>query len=131
MRDTLVNKIKESEGFVGTEYRDSLGIPTLGYGTKLPLSEDEAELILKARLNKKINELLDKKPIILRLPQEKQEVLFEMAYQLGTNGLLKFKRMWAALENFDYIEASTEMLDSKWYIQTPGRAQKLSDIIRG
>ena len=131
MRDDLINKLKASEGFKGDSYLDSLNIPTIGFGTKLPLSEEEAELLLRSRLNKKINELLNEKPIIFRLPQLKQEVLFEMAYQLGTGGLLKFKKMWSALELFDYETAADEMLDSRWFEQTPNRAKKLSDIIRG
>lgn len=125
----LVNKIKQSEGFVGDSYLDSLDIPTIGFGTKLPLDEDEAELILKHRLNKKIDELLNKKPIVLRLPLEKQEALFEMAYQLGVGGLLKFKMMWLALDQFDYRAAGIEARDSKWYQQTPNRAEKLAHII--
>jgi len=128
----LFDEIKEDEGFEGMPYEDSLGIPTIGIGTKLPLSEDEAELLARHRLSKKIDELLNAKPIINRLPLEKQSVLFNMAYQLGTNGLLKFRKMWLALENgFDYETAADEMLDSKWFSQTPNRAKKLSDIMRG
>lgn len=122
----LVEKIKESEGFVGNNYEDSLGIPTIGYGTKLPLTQAEAETILAIRLNDKISHLLQEKPIVLRLPQDKQEVLFEMAYQLGVGGLLRFKMMWLALENFDYKVAAAEMRDSKWRLQTPNRAEKLA-----
>jgi len=122
----LVNQIKESEGFVGNNYEDSLGIPTIGYGTKLPLTKAEAETILAIRLNDKISRLLQEKPIVLRLPQDKQEVLFEMAYQLGVGGLLRFRMMWLALENFDYKVAAQEMLDSKWRLQTPNRAEKLA-----
>ena len=156
----LVENIKESEGFRPYPYKDSLGKDTVGYGTLLPLSvaevemvmrerfavslttindggiifqgmvfpltKEEAEYILQFRLNQKISELVEKKPILFRFPQEKQEVLFEMGYQLGINGLLKFKMMWLALENFDYKVASEEMLDSKWKLQTPTRAEKLA-----
>jgi len=122
----LVENIKSSEGFRGTEYLDSLDIPTIGFGTRLPLTEAEAELILSFRLNQKISHLLDEKPIVLRLPQDKQEVLFEMAYQLGVNGLLNFKMMWLALDGFDYKVAAQEMKLSKWYRQTPSRVDKLA-----
>jgi len=122
----LIENIKESEGFRGEEYLDSLDIPTIGFGTRLPLTEAEAELILSFRLNQKISHLLEEKPLIVRLPIEKQEVLFEMAYQLGVNGLLNFKMMWLALENFDYKVAAVEMLDSRWSKQTPNRAEKLA-----
>jgi hypothetical protein len=33
--------------------------------------------------------------------------------------------MWTALEAKDYARAADEMRDSRWYYQTPKRAQKL------
>ncbi len=131
MENKLITKIKESEGFNGESYLDSLEIPTIGFGTKLPLDEDEATLILKHRLAKKIDHLLQEKPVVLILSLERQEVLFEMAYQLGVGGLLKFKKMWDAIENRDYETASVEMLDSRWSVQTPRRAEKLAMIMGG
>jgi len=125
----LVENIKASEGFVEHVYKDSLGIDTLGYGTKMPLDKEEAELLLKHRLGKKINHLLQEKPIVLRLPQEKQEVLFDLSYQLGVNGLLKFKRMWLALESFQYEAAAVELLDSRYAKQTPKRAEAHARIL--
>jgi len=127
----LIKLIKDDEGFRGENYLDSLNIPTIGYGTKLPLSEAEAELILSFRLNQKISQLLEKKPIVMTLSQERQEVLFSLAYQLGTNGLLRFKRMWVAIENHDFATASAELLDSKYATQTPNRANKNAKILGG
>jgi len=127
----LIKLIKEDEGFRGENYLDSLNIPTIGYGTKLPLSEAEAELILSFRLNQKISQLLEAKPIVMTLSLERQEVLFSLAYQLGTNGLLRFKRMWAAIENHDFATASAELLDSKYATQTPNRANKNAKILGG
>ncbi len=122
----LIEYIKKSEGFEGSEYKDHLGFSTLGYGTKLPLSKDEAELLLKYRLNKKIEHLLQEKPFIVNLDDNKQAVLYEMAYQLGVGGLLRFKRMWSAIKSTDFEKASIEMLDSLWAKQTPTRAKELA-----
>ncbi len=127
----LVENIKESEGFKGVEYKDSLGIPTIGFGTRLPLSEAESELILSFRLNQKISHLLELNPIVLTLTQERQEVLFEMAYQLGINGLMKFVMMWKAIESRQYESAAEEILDSRLARQTPNRAKKYADGMRG
>lgn len=127
--ENLIENIKNSEGFVGVVYKDSLGIDTIGYGTRMPLDEEEAELILKHRLNKKIEHLLKEKPFIKELSINRQNVLFEMAYQLGVNGLLGFKKMFIALEVEDYHTAQLEGLDSKWRKQTPNRAKKLMSII--
>ena len=123
----IIENIKRHEGFRGEVYRDTLGFNTIGYGTKLPLSKKEASVLLEMRLKEKIKELEEKEPFINSLPLDKQSILVEMSYQLGVNGVLKFKKMWVALKNSDYKIAALEMLDSRWHIQTPRRAKELSD----
>ena len=125
----LIGSIMKHEGFEGKPYKDTEGFLTIGYGTKLPINKEEGKLLLNYRLDKLKSELVQKEPGILNLPPDKQDVLFEMAYQMGVNGVLKFKRMWKALENFDYIQAAVEMLDSRWATQTPSRAQALAKIM--
>ena len=126
----LIENIKESEGFRGMPYDDTLGFATIGYGTKLPLSKEESEAILKMRMDDKIIELSREYPQIAKMPKKVVEVLIEMSYQLGVSGLLKFKKTLQYLENGDYENASIEMLNSRWAKQTPNRAKKLSDNIK-
>ena len=124
----LIDDIKRDEGFSATAYKCPANKWTIGYGTNIEdgISEAEAELLLTFRLNQMISQLLEKKPIILRLPQDKQEIVFNMTYNLGVAGILKFKMMWLALENFDYKVAAEEMRDSLWYHQVTNRAEKLA-----
>ncbi|MGB3988523.1 MAG: hypothetical protein WBK67_02400 [Minisyncoccales bacterium] len=110
----LVENIKESEGFKGVVYKCSEGYDTIGYGTRLPLVQEEAELLLEYRLKAFIKELEQREPFVNKLPLDKQEILAEMAYQMSVGGLLKFKMMWKALKAFDYQQASKEMLNSLW-----------------
>jgi len=127
----LVNSIKEFEGFDGMPYDDSKGLPTIGYGTLLPITKEEAELLLNHRLNIVKEELLYVKPIVSSLTDNRQRVLFNMGYQLGVPKLLKFKKMWRAIVKQDYDEASKEMLDSKWAKKdSPNRANKLAEIMK-
>jgi lysozyme len=42
--------IKRFEGFEGWSYDDGVGFETIGYGTRLPITEVEAELLLRHRL---------------------------------------------------------------------------------
>lgn len=126
----LKDKIKDSEGFRGSVYEDSEGFDTIGYGTKLPITKVEGEMLLNYRLLLARTELVEAKSIILALPENKQDVLFEMAYQMGVSGVLKFKMMFAALERGDYKEAAKQMLDSRWNVQTPNRAKKLAELMR-
>ena len=48
--DDVVDSIKIDEGFRGMPYDDSRGVPTLGFGTRLPITRAEGELLLKHRL---------------------------------------------------------------------------------
>jgi len=122
--------IKKHEGFEGMPYNDSLGFPTIGYGTKLPITEEEAEMLLEYRLKRMIRELIKKEPFFEKLPEDAQKVIADMTYQMGVGGVLKFKKMWAALKERDYKKAADEMLDSRWAKQTPNRAKELAEIMR-
>lgn len=127
----LIDSIKKEEGFSGSPYKDSLGFLTIGYGTKLPISEKEGELLLNNRLMLMVQELnLHKSETLNKMPVDKLDVIYNLMYQIGVPGLLKFKKMWAALEQENYSLAADEMLDSKWKRQTPARAKRLSERMR-
>jgi len=64
------------------------------------------------------------------LDSARQEVLIEMCFQLGIGGLLSFKRFLDAMRRGDFLEASCEMKDSRWYRQTPNRVEELAKIVR-
>jgi lysozyme len=53
-----------------------------------------------------------------------------MAYQMGVDGVLKFKKMMIALQAENYEAAYKEALNSKWAQQTPERAQRVALLIR-
>lgn len=137
---SLIETIKKSEddGFKtgGMPYKDSLNKDTIGYGTLLPLSEKECEILLKHRLDIIIQELLNSKidskkilDIVNNLSKNRRDVLFEMAYQLGVPKTLKFKKMWKTIENNDFKKASFEMMNSRWYLQTQARVSRLANCM--
>ena len=128
----LIENIKESEGFVSHVYNDSLGIPTIGYGfaiKDLILDEDIAEEILLRKVKNLAQRVQNKFDWFNTAPDVIKEVVIEMCYQLGLGGFSKFKKTISYLEKENYLEASKEMLDSKWAKQTPNRAKKLSKIV--
>ena len=57
-------------------------------------------------------------------------VIIEMVFQLGEAGVGKFKKMLAAVNRHDYMDAGWEMKDSKWNMQTPNRCEELSFRMR-
>lgn len=121
---SLIEDIKQDEGFKGDPYYCSEGMLTVGYGTTFPLDEAEAELLLNYRLNKTIG-AIKSSLYDLDIEDEAWDILYNMSYQIGVNGLLKFKKMIKALRNQNYLEASKEGIDSLWYRQTPKRAERL------
>lgn len=123
---SLIEDIKVEEGFSGIVYKCSEGFDTLGYGTRLPITKEEATLLLEYRLSKTISGVKSSLHH-LNIHDEAWDILYHLAYQIGLGGLLKFKRMIAALENQDYYNASIEMKSSLWAKQTPNRANRLID----
>ena len=130
---SLIDSIKEHEGYVGVVYKDSLGIDTIGYGfaiKDLELDEDICEIILA----RKLKNLQDMVKIKFKwygyMPPEIKDVVMEMCYQLGVTGFSKFRKTIAYLQNKQFHDASEEMLDSLWAKQTPNRAKELSNRVK-
>jgi len=132
MTSHLLEAVKLSEGFRDKVYKDTLGIDTIGYGfaiKDLVLDKDIAETILRRKLDNLIDRANKRFKFLKNLPQEAQDIVYEMCYQLGVTGVSKFKKTLLYLENKEFRMVSKEMLDSKWARQTPNRANKLSDIM--
>ena len=129
----LEREIADDEGFRSHLYKCTAGAWTIGYGTNLSdgIDRDEALLLMRHRLGKVIAALESRLPFWPKLTDDRRRVLANMGYQLGILGLMRFKRMLAALERGDYEAAAREMLDSKWARQdSPGRAQELAEMLR-
>lgn len=136
----LLDVLQFEEGFRSKAYHCSSGYPTIGIGTKLgpknaPLSnytfvvtEQAAKALLDDEVKKILKSLL-KFPWYIALDSDRQTIIKSMAYQMGVEGLLKFKNMIAALEDKDYSRASREALDSRWAKQTPSRAERHAAVI--
>jgi len=121
----IIADLKQDEGFRGMPYRDTRGFWTIGYGTKLPIDEREAQLLLEKRLNDTIVELRERLDFFDELPEEAKEIVLNMAYNLGVPKFMHFKRMIAALREGNFKKAAYEMRDSLWYRQVKDRARRL------
>ena len=76
------------------------------------------------------SELSKTKPVFLTLSKQRQDALIEMGFQMGVEGLLRFERMWQAIEAGDFETAYSEALDSRWAKQTPKRAIAVAKLLR-
>lgn len=121
---SIIEDLKQEEGFSSVVYKCTEGFDTIGYGTRLPITKEEATLLLEYRLSKTISGVKSSLHH-LNIHDEAWDILYHLAYQIGLGGLLKFKRMIVALENQDYYNASIEMKSSLWAKQTPNRANRL------
>ena len=124
----LIERICENEGFRSKPYQCSEGVWTIGHGITY-LTEEESREIVADRIAEKHLGLGGTLDWYDGLPPEVQGVVLEMTFQMGTSGMLKFKKMIKAMVNKQWRLASEEMKDSKWYRQTPGRCERLAQIV--
>lgn len=139
-RAELITALKADEGFRLKAYPDPVsgGAPwTIGYGHTGPevhpglvWTAEKCEAVLIADIEKHNAELLRKAPWIAKLDPVRQDVLFNMAFNLGVDGLLQFKHTLAAVKAGEYERACIGMLASRWATQVKGRAQRLARQMR-
>ena len=139
--ERLMESVKKHEGYRNKVYLDTLGKRTVGVGHLCVedfweddkeyeekflmeiLAEDLQNAIRGARELKEEYDCTD-------IDEIAQEIIVEMVFQLGKTGVSKFKNMWKALAEKNYIGASYEMLDSRWAKQTPNRAKAMADLMK-
>lgn len=132
-RLTLKNDLKRDEGVRYRPYKDSVGILTIGVGRNLEevgLFEDEVDLMLENDISRVEKGLDIAYPQWRDFDDSRQNVIANMAFNLGVSGLLKFRKMISALERHDYETAAKEMMDSKWAQQVGVRAIRLADRMK-
>ena len=134
LTEDRLRHLRDAEGFRGMPYDDSLGKPTIGVGTLLPITPDEGELLAACRQVDTADEVHDAcsrvDAQVMALPPDVWDCLYDMAYQLGVPKLMQFRKMWAAIERKDWKAAADEALDSKWARQTPKRAEHVAAVFR-
>ena len=139
----LKDEIASDEGTVLEVYHDHLGYPTVGVGhlikdTDPEFGEGVGFKVTQTRSDElfyqDINICLDECERRMNewdnYPNEVRLILANMAFNLGITRLLKFQKMFAALNSGDYVQASIEGLDSRWAKQVYNRAHRLMDRLR-
>ena len=130
--EELTKQLFRDEGLRLKPYRDSLQVLTIGVGRNLDdrgITEAEAKFLLMndiAIVEKELNAL----PIYRKMDDVRQTVLANLSFNIGVPRLLKFRKLWMALDAGDYHKAADEMLDSTWAQQVGLRAVRLSGMMR-
>lgn len=121
------------EGLKLMPYRCTSDKLTIGVGRNLDdrgISEETAMQMLDEDINIVHGELLKAVPEFTSYPNVVQESLVDLAFNMGTPTLLKFKATLAALNAQQMCIASGELLDSRYARQVGQRAVTISENIR-
>jgi len=126
--DPLAHEKIPADEFAIIKKNWHLLVPTFGFGFTY-ITQKEAEIILQGRINQITTDLHMQEWSFRDLPRSIKNVLVEMGFQLGLEGVIGFKKMWIAFEHDNYKEAAAEMRNSLWYKQTTNRAEELARIV--
>jgi len=136
--DKLQEQLAEDEGCKYEIYLDHLGYKTFGVGHLVRATDPENDMDLGTEVSKERVDECFKADIAITIedcnvlytnfndiPEEAQLILANMMFNLGRPRLSRFLNLKVAVDDEDWMEASIEMMDSKWARQVPNRAERL------
>ena len=141
--DKLRDTLKIDEGVKYEIYNDHLGYPTFGIGHLVvesdeehgkpvgtPVTEDRVNSVFEKDVAIMIDEARKIFPNLDELPEEAQQVIVNMTFNMGRPRLSQFKKFIAGVNAGDWNKAAVEMMDSRWAKQVGARAERLRDRIK-
>ena len=126
----LKEQLKKHEGLRLKPYKCPSGKTTIGYGRNLDdrgISKQEAEMLLDNEIKDICARLTLVLPWFEDIGSVRQDVLVNMAYNMGVSGLLKWKKTLEDIKERRYKDASQKMRESLWAGQVGKRALELAD----
>jgi lysozyme len=141
--EQLREQLEIDEGVEYEVYLDHLGYATFGVGHLVLESDPEhgAEVGTPVSESRVVEAFEQDCENVLRdchilyedfddLPEEAQQVIANMMFNMGRPRLSKFKGMKRGVDSRDWNAAADEMVDSAWYRQVTNRADRLVERIR-
>lgn len=131
---SIIDRIKQEEGFRQFPYQCPAGKTSIGYGRNLEdrgISEEEALFLLQNDVREAeadLHIILSPTPPSLTLPR--WEALVDMRFQLGAKGFRRFARMIEAARAGDWDTAADECMDSLYAQQVPARAERNATALK-
>ena len=136
--EKLRDQLKIDEGCVNSVYLDHLNLPTVGIGHLVTEWDDEYGKPVGTEVSEeRVNELFDQDVQVTideckllynnfdELPEEAQQIIANMMFNMGRPRLSRFHKMKKAVDAGDWEEAGNQMKDSRWYDQVTTRADRL------
>ena len=93
------------------------------------ISEDRVNEVFATDVAKFVSESKILFPDLDELPDVAQQVIVNMAFNMGRPPLSKFKNFIAGVNDRDWTRAAEEMMDSRWATQVGYRAIRLRNQI--
>lgn len=138
-REAVFEQLKIDEGVEYEVYNDHLGYPTFGVGHLVLESDEEYGKPVGTPVSEeRVKECFDRDLDLAisecsqlygegfgDLPDEVQQILVNMMFNMGRTRLSKFKNFNAAISRGDWESAAVEGRDSLWYRQVTNRAERL------
>ena len=141
--EQLREQLEIDEGVKYEIYNDHLGYATFGVGHLVLESDEEhgsplgtpvSESRVIEAFEQDCENVLRDCDILYEdfadLPEEAQQVIANMMFNMGRPRLSKFKGMKRGVDSRDWNAAADEMVDSQWYRQVTKRADRLVERIR-
>lgn len=133
IRDKLIAQLSIDEGRRSKVYTDTVGKLTVGVGRNIsdrPFSDDEIDLMLSNDITIVEKELDRKLPWWRQMNDARQNVLANMAFNMGLPTLQSFVNTLKAMQEARYDDAAAGMLKSRWAAQVGSRAVRLAMVMR-
>ena len=141
--EVLQEQLAIDEGVKFEIYLDHLDLPTCGIGHLVLESDPEyGEPVGTPVSEERVTELFQQDCAIVledcqilysdfdELPEEVQQIVANMMFNMGRPRLSKFKGMKRGVDARDWNAAADEMVDSGWYRQVTNRADRLVERMR-
>ena len=141
--EKLRKQLEIDEGIKHDIYLDHLGYPTFGIGHLITdadpesgqavgttISDERVQSAFEADVVSVIEDCNKLYDDFDELPEEVQQIIANMMFNMGRTRLSKFRGMKRGVDARDWNAAADEMVDSKWYRQVNNRANRLVQRMR-
>ena len=141
--ESLRRQLEIDEGVKYEIYNDHLGYATFGVGHLVletnpeygrpvgtTVSESRVVEVFKLDCESVLIDCITLYPDFYDLPEEVQQIIANMMFNMGRTRLSKFKGMKRGVDAKDWNAAADEMVDSRWYRQVTNRANRLVNRMR-
>ena len=131
--EILLKQLEDFEGLELKPYKCTSDKTTIGLGRNLDdygITREEAYYLAQNNIDEIEDELDNALSWWRDLNDARQRALINLAYNVGTPTLLKFKKTLEYLENGFYAKAGEEVLDSRWAEQVGRRSVFISNVFK-